>query len=85
MVLAEKAAEIGLINGCIADDQLDAHVQALAEKLKGDPGISLHVLEHFAHVAHGNALAAQSLLPDVQRAQERFARLAADERGSGQT
>lgn len=33
--------------------------------------------------AHGNALAAQSLLPDVQRAQERFARLADDERGSG--
>ncbi len=33
--------------------------------------------------AHGNALAAQSLLPDVQRAQERFARLADDERSSG--
>ena len=33
--------------------------------------------------AHGNALAAQSLLPDVQRASERFARLADDERGTG--
>lgn len=33
--------------------------------------------------AHGNALSAQSLLPDVQRAQERFARLATDERSSG--
>jgi hypothetical protein len=33
--------------------------------------------------AHGNALAAQSLLPDVQRAQERFARLAGDERSGG--
>jgi hypothetical protein len=33
--------------------------------------------------AHGNALASQSLLPDVQRASERFARLAADERSSG--
>ena len=33
--------------------------------------------------AHGNALSAQSLLPDVQRAQERFARLAEDERSSG--
>ena len=33
--------------------------------------------------AHGNALAAQSLLPDVQRAAERFSRLAEDERGSG--
>ena len=33
--------------------------------------------------AHSNALSAQSLLPDVQRAQERFARLADDERNSG--
>ncbi|KKB86239.1 hypothetical protein VW29_03360 [Devosia limi DSM 17137] len=33
--------------------------------------------------AHANALSAQSLLPDVQRASERFARLAANERESG--
>jgi hypothetical protein len=33
--------------------------------------------------AHGNALAALSLLPDIQRASERFARLAEDERASG--
>ena len=33
--------------------------------------------------AHANALSAQSLLPDVQRASERFARLAQDERGTG--
>ena len=33
--------------------------------------------------AHNNALAAQSLLPDIQLAAERFARLAADERASG--
>jgi hypothetical protein len=33
--------------------------------------------------AHGNALAAQSLLPDVQRAADRFVRLADDERSSG--
>lgn len=33
--------------------------------------------------AHGNALASQSLLPDVQRAAERFGRLADDERSSG--
>jgi len=33
--------------------------------------------------AHANALAAQSLLPDVQRAAGRFADLAADERESG--
>jgi hypothetical protein len=33
--------------------------------------------------AHANALASQSLLPDVQRAAERFAGLAQDERESG--
>lgn len=33
--------------------------------------------------AHGNALSAQSLLPDVQRASVRFSRLADDERRSG--
>src|SRR5690606_26625643 len=33
--------------------------------------------------AHSNALAAQSLLPDVERASQRFAGLAADERESG--
>jgi hypothetical protein len=33
--------------------------------------------------AHSNALASQSLLPDVQRAAERFQRLADDERSSG--
>ncbi|MET3927808.1 hypothetical protein [Devosia sp. 2618] len=33
--------------------------------------------------AHANALASQSLLPDVQRAAERFSGLAADERESG--
>jgi hypothetical protein len=33
--------------------------------------------------AHANALASQSLLPDVARASERFARLAQDERSSG--
>jgi hypothetical protein len=33
--------------------------------------------------AHGSALAAQSLLPDVQRAADRFSKLADDERNSG--
>src|SRR5687768_2176532 len=33
--------------------------------------------------AHGNALGALSLLPDIQRAGERFARLAGDEQNSG--
>jgi hypothetical protein len=33
--------------------------------------------------AHGNALGALSLLPDIQRASERFARLAAEEQATG--
>ena len=36
-VPAEVAERIGLINRCVADDQLDAHVQALAEKLRDLP------------------------------------------------
>jgi enoyl-CoA hydratase len=31
------AAEIGLVNRCLPDDQLDAHVQAMAEKLRDLP------------------------------------------------
>lgn len=36
-VVAEKAEQIGLINACIPDDELDAHVQAMAEKLRDLP------------------------------------------------
>lgn len=36
-VLAEKAAEIGLINECVPDDELDAHVQRVAETLRDLP------------------------------------------------
>lgn len=36
-VPAEVAAEIGLINRCIADDALDAHVQTMAETLRDLP------------------------------------------------
>lgn len=45
-----------------------------------------HAAEGYADVldkAHNNALAAQSLLPDIQLASERFSRLAGDERASG--
>jgi len=31
------AAEIGLVNRCLPDDELDAHVQAMAEKLRDLP------------------------------------------------
>ncbi|MBV9509150.1 MAG: hypothetical protein JO303_02570, partial [Caulobacteraceae bacterium] len=36
-VPAETAERIGLINRCLPDDQLDAHVQAMAEKLRDLP------------------------------------------------
>jgi len=36
-VFAEKAAEIGLINECVPDDQLDARVQQMAETLRDLP------------------------------------------------
>ncbi|WP_447752256.1 enoyl-CoA hydratase/isomerase family protein [Sphingopyxis fribergensis] len=36
-VPAKLAAEIGLINACVPDAELDAHVQAMAEKLRDLP------------------------------------------------
>lgn len=45
--------------------------------------ITLEDLTSDLDQAHGNALAALSLLPDIQRAGERFSRLAEDERQSG--
>ncbi len=50
-VLAEKAADIGLINGCIADDQLDAHVQAMAEKLRDLPPHAVNYTKAALNVA----------------------------------
>lgn len=50
-VLAEKAAEIGLINGCIPDDQLDAHVQMMAEKLRDLPPHAVNYTKAALNVA----------------------------------
>jgi len=50
-VPAEKAAEIGLINACIPDDQLDAHVQALAEKLRDLPPHAVNYTKAALNVA----------------------------------
>ncbi|SFF77604.1 enoyl-CoA hydratase [Novosphingobium sp. CF614] len=50
-VLAEKAADIGLINGCIPDDQLDAHVQALAERLRDLPPHAVNYTKAALNVA----------------------------------
>lgn len=60
-----------------------------AAALAGSAALEQHLavtLEGYAadlDKAHANALSAQSLLPDVQRASDRFARLAANERESG--
>ncbi|MGJ8529186.1 hypothetical protein [Maritalea sp.] len=60
-----------------------------AAALAGSAALEQHLavtLEDYVadlDAAHGNALAAQSLLPDVQRASSRFSRLADDERQSG--
>lgn len=60
-----------------------------AAALAGSAAIEQHLsraAEGYADAldkAHSNALAAQSLLPDIQLASERFARLAADEQRSG--
>jgi enoyl-CoA hydratase len=50
-VQAEKAADIGLINGCIPDDKLDAHVQALAEKLRDLPPHAVNYTKAALNVA----------------------------------
>jgi len=60
-----------------------------AAALAGSAALEQHLavtLEDYVadlDAAHGNALSAQSLLPDVQRASVRFSRLADDERRSG--
>lgn len=73
--------------GCVMIIAMSSWLNAAA--LAGSAALEQHLavtMEGYVadlDAAHGNALAAQSLLPDVQRAEERFARLAADERGSG--
>ena len=60
-----------------------------AAALAGSAAVEQHLavtLENYTadlDQAHGNALGALSLLPDIQRASERFARLAADEQATG--
>ncbi|MDN2565710.1 hypothetical protein N1F89_05705 [Aquibium sp. A9E412] len=60
-----------------------------AAALAGSAAVEQHLAETLEDYtgdldqAHGNALGALSLLPDIQRAAERFSRLAAEERESG--
>ena len=73
--------------GCVMIMAMSSWLNAAA--LAGSAATEQHMavtLQGYAEdldLAHSNALAAQSLLPDVQRAAERFSGLAADERESG--
>lgn len=73
--------------GCVMIIAMSSWLNAAA--LAGSAALEQHLavtMEGYVadlDAAHGNALSAQSLLPDVQRASDRFARLADDERGSG--
>ncbi len=73
--------------GCLMIIAMSSWLNAAA--LAGSAALEQHLavnLEGYVDdldAAHNNALAAQSLLPDVQRAAERFGRLADDERSSG--
>lgn len=73
--------------GCLMIIAMSSWLNAAA--LAGSAALEQHLavtLEGYVadlDSAHGNALSAQSLLPDVQRAADRFARLAEDERSSG--
>ncbi|MEO5808078.1 hypothetical protein [Devosia sp.] len=73
--------------GCVMIMAMSSWLNAAA--LAGSAALEQHMavtLQGYAEdldLAHANALAAQSLLPDVQRAAERFTALAASERESG--
>lgn len=73
--------------GCLMIMAMSAWLNAAA--LAGSAALEQHLtvtLEGYVadlDNAHANALAAQSLLPDVQRAADRFGRLADDERSGG--
>lgn len=83
-----RAALVGVMMlGCVMIVAMSSWLNAAA--LAGSAALEQHLAETVQDYtadldrAHENALAAQSLLPDIQRASERFARLAADERESG--
>ena len=73
--------------GCVMIMAMSSWLNAAA--LAGSAALEQHLAttaEGYAEdldQAHSNALAAQSLLPDIQLASARFARLAADEQASG--
>ena len=73
--------------GCLMIMAMSSWLNAAA--LAGSAALEQHLAETLTGYAadlddaHANALASQSLLPDVQRTSDRFAKLAADERDTG--
>ncbi len=85
---ASRGAMIGVMTlGCAMIIAMSSWLNAAA--LAGSAALEQHLAETVQDYtadldqAHQNALAAQSLLPDIQRTSERFSRLAEDERQSG--
>ena len=76
-----------MIVGCFMIMAMSSWLNAAA--LAGSAALEQHLAVNLEgdvadlDTAHGDALAAQSLLPDVQLAADRFAKLADDERNSG--
>lgn len=85
---AGRAAMLGVMAlGCAMIIAMSSWLNAAA--LAGSAALEQHLAETLEDYtgdldrAHQNALAAQSLLPDIQRTQERFQRLADQERETG--
>ncbi|WP_428427913.1 hypothetical protein [Pararhizobium sp.] len=85
---AAKTAMLGIMAvGCLMIIAMASWLNAAA--LAGSAALEQHLAETVEDYtadldrAHQNALAAQSLLPDIQRASERFQRLSDQERESG--
>ncbi|MBW9064105.1 hypothetical protein JNB71_12325 [Rhizobium herbae] len=85
---AGRGAMLGVMAlGCAMIIAMSSWLNAAA--LAGSAALEQHLAETLEDYttdldqAHQNALAAQSLLPDIQRTQERFQRLAAQERDTG--
>ena len=85
---AFRGALIGVMAlGCAMIIAMSSWLNAAA--LTGSAALEQHLAETVQDYtadldqAHQNALAAQSLLPDIQRTSERFSRLAEDERQNG--
>lgn len=67
-VLAQQAKEYGMIWDVVADDELQQHVQNLAEKLATQPTFGLSLIKKAIHQSSTNTLEQQLLLErDLQR------------------